>query len=286
MSDENEDQKIVEQIRKLLLVRVTKGTNIEKTPMAWFGLELALKKASQHSKPNGILSLEQCKLEANNFAFFRTRSGQFDEALKHFVEHNIFLYYPDVLPNVTVVFCDPQVLLTMVTEIVKHHYKVKQSECGVKGTTFRYNAYITADMLESILPQYYNGTFSPKCFLKLLSDLNVVSAVNESGDHLMPALLQNAENLATKVGEIEGKKRLPPLCISFNGGCAPSGVFCSLVTTLLQSVNWKLCMDKGKPYCCYRNCITFTYQTTIITLVDYFTHLCISQYNPKIKICH
>ena len=276
-SDKNEDQKKVEDIREAL---VTKGTNIEETPMAWFGLELALKKASQseNSKPKGIMSLEQCKLEANKLPYFKTRSGQFNAALKHFVKHNIFLYYKDALPDV--VFCDPKVLLTMVTEIVKHHYEVKQGKRAVKGTKFKDYCYVSATILDCILSQYYNDIFSSKSFLNLLSDLKVVAAVNTNGDHLMPALLQNATHPATKVGEIDRKKRLPPLCIRFDEGCAPSGVFCSLVTTLLQPGKWELWKKNGKPFCCFRNCITFTYQMTVITLVDYFSHFSIYMYIP------
>ena len=120
LSTETEEKEIVEDIRNQILeVDIKK----EQTPMAWFGLELALKKAShsENSKHKGILTLEQCKQEADKFEFFKTNHGQFDEALKHLVKHNIFLHYPEVLPDV--VFCDPQVLLTMVTQIVQFHIK-------------------------------------------------------------------------------------------------------------------------------------------------------------------
>ena len=113
-SRENEEKNKVEEIRKhsqVLTKDIKCGnincTEIEQTPMAWFGLELALKKASQSKnvKRKGIYSHEQCKLEADKFEYFRDNSGQFDAALEHLVKHNIFLYYKDVLPNV--VFCDP-----------------------------------------------------------------------------------------------------------------------------------------------------------------------------------
>ena len=287
-SKENNEK--VEEIRKQLQV-LTKDiknenincTEIEQTPMAWFGLELALKKESQSKnvKRKGILSLEQCKMEADRFEYFSANSGQFDAALEHLVKHNIFLYYKDVLPNV--VFCDPQVLLTMVTKIVHYHYKLKHSECAVTGTSFRDNAYVSAKILSEISPEYDNNDemFSSELFFKLLSDLKLISSINTSGEYLMPALLQNADDLAAKVGEIKDKEQLPPLCISFDEGCAPSGVFCSLVATLLQQKHWKLCMNHGKPYCCFRNCVTFTFQeTTVITLVDYFSHFSIYMYRP------
>ena len=293
LSKTNEDMNIVQEIREQLL-RVVEDVKSEEvqdveskeTPMAWFGLELALKKASQSeaSKHKGILSLEQCKLEADKFEYFRANSGQFDAAMQHFVKYNIFLHYSEVLPDV--VFCDPQVLLTMVTQIVQYHYKLKHSQCAVKGEPqimFRDNAYISAEILKYISSQYSDkkGVFSSDNFLKLLLHLKIITAIPKDV-YLMPALLQNADDPAAMVGEIEGKERLPPLCISFNGGCAPCGVFCSVVATLLQLNNWKLCMNSDKPHCCFRNCVTFSYRVqTIITLVDFFSHFAIYMYIRK-----
>ena len=118
-----------------------------------------------------------------------------------------------------------------------------------------------------------------------LSYLKIISVIHTSGSadvYLMPALLPNADDPSAKVGEINGKELLPPLCISFDGGCVPSGVFCSLTATLLQLENWELCMNNDKPRCCFRNCVTFSYQvTTIVTLVDFFSHFSIYMYIPK-----
>ena len=288
LSNGTEEKEIVEDIRSQIL-EVVKDIKKEQTPMAWFGLELALKKASQSeiSKQKGILSLEQCKLEADKFEYFKTNSGQFDAALQHLVKHNIFLHYPEVLPDV--VFCDPQVLLTMVTQIVQHHYKLKHSKRAVKGTMLMFvdNAYISADILNSVSSHCSDkdGVLPTESFFNLLSYLKIISAIHTRGCadvYLMPALLPNADDPSAKVGEIDGKKRLPPLCISFDGGCAPSGVFCSLVVTLLQLNNWKLCMNSDKPRCCFRNCVTFSYRVqTIVTLVDFFSHFAIYMYIPK-----
>ena len=292
LSKTNEDMNMVKDIREQLLQVIkdieseeTQDVESEETPMAWFGLELALKKASQSkkSKHKGILSLEQCKLEADKFEYFRANSGQFDAAMQHFVKYNIFLHYSEVLPDV--VFCDPQVLLTMVTQIVQYHYKLKHSQCAVKGEPqimFRDNAYISTEILKYISSQYSDkkGIFSSANFLKLLLHLKIITAIPEDV-YLMPALLQNADDPAAIVGEIEGKERLPPLCISFDGGCAPCGVFCSLVATLLQSEKWELCLNNEKPRCLFRNCVTFRYEkSTIITLVDFFSHFSIYMYRP------
>ena len=96
-------------------------------------------------------------MEASTFEYFKTNSGQFDAALEHLVKHNIFLHYK-VLPQV--VFCDPQVLLTMVTEIVQYHYKLKHDKIGsVKGTTFVENAYICAEVCHLINTVIRTGSY-------------------------------------------------------------------------------------------------------------------------------
>ena len=288
------DENVVQDIREELLKVVreikseeTQDVESKGTPMAWFGLELELKKTSQSetSKHKGILSLEQCKQVADKFEYFRASNGQFVAAMQHFVKYNIFLHYKELPDVADVVFCEPQVLLTMVTQIVQYHYKLKHSQCAVKGEPqimFRDNAYISAEILKYISSQYSDkkGVFSSDNFLKLLLHLKIITAIPEDV-YLMPALLQNADDPAAMVGEIEGKERLPPLCIRFDGGCAPCGVFCSLVATLLQSEKWELCKNNDKPRCLFRNCVTFRYEmSTIITLVDFFSHFSIYMYRP------
>ena len=111
-------------------------------------------------------------------------------------------------------------------------------------------------------------------FFTLLSDLKIISAIptssGNSGVYLMPALLSNVHNSAAKVEEIHGKEHLPPLCIYFDGGCAPSGLFCSLMATLLQSKNWELSKNDESP-----ECKIVSLLRTVITLVDYFSHFSI-----------
>ena len=295
LSNRDEDKKTVQDIKQQLLkvIKVksqeTQDVEFKETPMAWFGLELALKKASQseNSKCKGILTYEQCKQEADKFYFFRANSAQFEAALQHLVGNNIFLHYK-VLPDV--VFCDPQVLLTMVTDIVQYHYKLKHSQCAAQGKweiNFRDNACISVPILSHIASQYSDkdGVFPPESFVNLLLHLKIISAIqtgDSNGAYLMPALLSNVgDPAAMGVVEIEEKECLVPLCITFDGGCAPSGLFCALVATLLQTNKWELCMKDNKPRCLFRNCVTFRYgKSTIITLVDFFSHFSIYMYRP------
>ena len=277
--------KTLSDIRKEIL-QAASILRYQPTPIAWFGLELALKNASQASKPKGILLRARCKKEASKFPYFKGRDDRFEEALKHLVEKNIFLYYKDILEDI--VFCDPQSLLNEVTQIVQQHYKLVNGKSCVSGalSIFKTHAYVSDNILKRILPQYNDTEYilNTELLLKLFTKLNIISQIFESDTkyYLMPVLLPCTENPIAKARSHDSNDDIPPLCISFGGGCAPGGLFCSLVAHLLQSESWKLSMNSTNPSCCYRNCVTFVYHLrTSVTLVDMFSH-----FRIYIQRCH
>ena len=238
---------------------------------------MSLKAASQSSKPKGILHPQKCKEVAETLQYFTGEPDPFDKALKHLVVNNIFLYYPDILKDF--VFCDPQSLLT---EIVKQYYKLVNSTYGRVGALlmFEKHAYISDSILKQILPHYNDKEYilQTEDLLKLLIKLNIISKIctrNKEIYYLMPALLANTQNPVTKAKDFINSDIVPPLCISFDG-CAPSGLFCSLVAHLLHSDNFKLSISSNAPTCCYRNCVAFIGQKrTMFILVDSFSHFMI-----------
>ena len=273
-----ERKQVIEDIRRCLIANADERIESKKTPLAWFGLEMALIKASKLK--NGVLNMEECKKEADKFPFFKNNRGQFDAALQHLVEQSIFLHYPEIRPDI--VFCDPQVLLNEVTRIVQYHYMLKNSKRARHGDEIQFvdNGYISTNILKTINK---DNKLKPDIFLKLLSRLNIISPLGRSNYdlYLMPALLSNTKNPDTMIKNIPGKEVIPPLCIRFEVGCAPSGLFCSLVAHLLQSENWELSMNDGIPSCCFHNCVAFEYrEETVVTLMDLFTHFTVYVQTP------
>ena len=92
-------------------------------PIAWFVLEVDL----QRSSHDGVLSYGECQRVAKRY---HVEGDMFSTALHYFVIHNVFLHYPEVLPQT--VFCDSQVVLTKVTELVQYHHELRDNpeECG------------------------------------------------------------------------------------------------------------------------------------------------------------
>ena len=254
-----------------------------KIPVAWFGLEVLL----QRSSHDGILSLVECQVCAKSL---HIKGDAFAAALHHLVHNNLFLHYPEVLPQT--VFCDPQVVLTKVSELVEYHHKVlHRPEGGVAAerdlVKFRDHGLLSVELLNKFSKHYTEGLFTPLDLLKLLVSVGGIAMVgDEGGVYLMPALLPHLDS-----GQVT--KYCQPgtsLIIRPTQGSIPSGLFCCLVAHLLSPTNhspWKVCMDAGKPLCLYRNCITFElkHTTELVTLVDMFSYIVLHVDEMSSQVC-
>eukprot|EP00731_Ephydatia_muelleri_P004065 Em0002g241a len=256
-----------------------------KMPIAWFGLEVLL----QRSSHDGILSLVECQGCAKRL---HIEGDAFSAALHHLVHNNVFLHYPEVLPQT--VFCDPQVVLTKVSEIVEYHHKLlyrPDEGVAAKGdlVKFRDHGLLSVELLNKFSKHYTEGLFTVQDLLKLLVSVGAIAMVgDEGGVYLMPALLPHLDS-----GQVT--KYCQPgtsLIIRPTQGCIPSGLFCCLVALLLSPINhspWKVCMEGEKPLCLYRNCITFEIQhkTELVTLVDMFSYIVlhIDEMSSKLQLC-
>eukprot|EP00731_Ephydatia_muelleri_P004232 Em0002g408a len=255
-----------------------------KMPIAWFGLEVLL----QRSSHDGILSLVECQGCAKRL---HIEGDAFSAALHHLVHNNVFLHYPEVLPQT--VFCDPQVVLTKVSEIVEYHHKLLYRPVGgvaAKGdlVKFRDHGLLSVELLNKFSKHYTEGLFTPLDLLKLLVSVGGIAMVggDEGGVYLMPALLPHLDSDQVSKYCQPGTS----LIIRPTEGCIPSGLFCCLVAQLLSPTNhspWKVCMNAGKPFCLHRNCITFELQhtTEIETLVDMFSYIVLHVDEMSIKVC-
>eukprot|EP00731_Ephydatia_muelleri_P003979 Em0002g155a len=254
-----------------------------KMPIAWFGLEVFL----QRSSHDGILSLVECQGCAKRL---HIEGDAFSAALHHLVHNNVFLHYPEVLPQT--VFCDPQVVLTKVSEIVEYHHKLlyrPDEGVAAKGdlVKFRDHGLLSVELLNKFSKHYTEGLFTVQDLLKLLVSVGAIAMVgDEGGVYLMPALLPHLDSGQVTMYCQPGTS----LIIRPTEGCIPSGLFCCLVAQLLSPTNhspWKVCMEGEKPLCLYRNCITFELQhkTELVTLVDMFSYIVLHIDEMSSKVC-
>ena len=278
-SPQDEDRHVSKVLRQNIMSRCPQAI---KVPIAWFGLEVLL----QRSSHDGILSLVECQVRAKSL---KIEEDAFSAALHHLVYHNVFLHYPEALPQT--VFCDPQAVLTKVTELVEYHHKLLH--CPDEGVaaendlvTFRDHGLLSVKLLSKFPKHYTEGLFTPQDLLKLLVSVGAIAIIKDGGKYLMPALLPHLDSgLVSKYCQ-QGTS----LIIRPTQGCIPSGLFCYLVAHLLSPTNqspWKVCMEGDKPLCLYRNCITFELQhtTELVTLVDVFSYILLHVDEMSSQVC-
>ena len=236
LSPEDVDRHVAQVLRKEIVSEFPQ--QLVKRPIAWFGLEIVLQRTSH----DGILSLAECKACAEKF---HIEGDVFSAALHHLVKHNVFLYYPEVLPQT--VFCDPQVVLTKVTELVQYHHKLRDGGLAVRSNLvmFRDHGLLSVELLKKFPKHYKDGLFTPQDLMKLLVSRGAIAMIRD-GEYLMPALLPHLDS--TQVSKY--LERGASLMIRFTHGFFPSGLFCCLVALLL-STSWKVCMARSKPLCLY-----------------------------------
>ena len=274
-SPEDKDRCVAKKLRKKI---VSVSPQLEKMPIAWFGLEVYL----QRSSDDGVLSFVQCQEYGKKL---HLEGDAFSAALHHLVQHNVFLFYPEVLPQT--VFCDPQVVLTKVTELVQYHHKLRNNPDEDVATEsdlikFRDHGLVFVELLRNFPKHYKEGLFTPQDLLKLLVSVHAV-AVMRDGEYLMPALMPSLKMSPHQ-------QQSASLVVWFPYGYIPTGLFCCLVAYLLSPANpsrWKVCMKRDRPLCLYRDCVSLERNGTaeIITLVDMFSYIEVHVSEASSEVC-
>ena len=229
------DHKVARALRKAILEYCPAESF--PIPLPWFVLEQVLKQLAKN-RETGVLSMDECRKIAHRL---HIRGKTFDEALQFLVRHHLFLYYPNVLSHV--VFCDPQFLLNIITELVRCSYLLRgddfpTTEDVKKGLDVEYQwlrdyGYISEKLLKykDFSAHYFNNLFTPSDLLQLLKEHLIAVRVNiNSASYLMPCLLREL----TTCEELDNY-RTYPLRVQ-------TGLFCSLVT-YLQSL---LCLPQNR----------------------------------------
>ena len=247
-----QERKIAAELRRVIVER--SRVKPKQIPLRWHALELALQKLMLELG-RGVLSKAEGLAVARRFHF---TDESFEEALKYLDSLNILFYYKDVLPNV--IFCDPQVLLDKVTELVEHSYRLQTGACQYIAAAgdlrkFRDQGIVSLELLskKEFRRHYVHGLFSPGELLRLFKKLLIVSPITEE-KFLMPCLLR----VTQEPTPFTPSSSVPPLLFYFPHSPL-LGVFCALVAYLLSQAKWELLLDASSrsPVKVDRNTIHF-----------------------------
>ena len=274
------EQKVAAELRRVIVER--SHVKPKQIPLRWHALELALQKVMLELG-RGVLSIAECSEVARRFHF---TNDSFEEALRYLDNLNILFYYKDVVPDV--VFCDPQVLLDKVTELVEYSYRLQTAasqHIAAEGKLkkFRDQGIVTLELLskKGFRRHYVQGLFSPVELLKLFKKLLIVSEISEE-EYLMPCLLR----VTQEPTPFAPSSSVPSLLFYFPHSPL-LGVFCALVAYLLSQAKWKLLFDASSrsPVKVDRNTVHFEVPDGLpgkVILSDSFsTYFQVSIHLPK-----
>ena len=252
------EKKVAKEIREVILKQCIREP--DKIPLRWYALEQALQELAQ-KYGREVLKKEECFAAALRLHF---DEESIEVALQYLHDLNIIFYYHDILPEF--VFCNPQVLLDKVTELVKCSHQLKQEPtqgvaCSAEWGKFEAFGLVTEELLSRFCKHYLPGMFSPEHTIKLFKHLLILADLNDT-EYFMPSLLRTLEPSQLNERRASCVSACAPLVVFFSDGL-PLGMLCSLVVFLLSQENhfptaWKLEVEPtGNPTCLFRNCIHF-----------------------------
>ena len=257
-----DDLVVVEEFRKRVIDKCM-GEK-KKIPLPWFILEQLLQLLAQKMEVK-VLSIEECCEAAEQK--LHMRRDFCETAIKYLGKFNIVFYRPKILPGV--VFCNAQVILDKITELVHCNHSLRtrtssdtastEPSCvqSGEGLEMKEYGYITPEFLQKAFPLHYrNNLFTSFEFLKLLEGLLIAGRL-ENGKHFIPSLLPDlpVEKIATH--RVTSSEHPAPLVIYYPKKWVPIGVMPSLVVYLQNKCQWTPSEKYGKPICLYHNCIQF-----------------------------
>ena len=293
-----EEKRMAKNLRQLI-IRDCLPKAPDKIPIHWYALELKLQEIAQ-ALGRQVLTKEECFQAAERLQF---DSPSFESALQYLDSLSIIFYYPDILPEV--VFCDPQVLLDKVTELVEFNYKLRenpdpQSPIAGDRRKFRDYGFVTIDFLSDFQKHYVKEVFHAEQLVELFRKLLLFADFTSEHRYFMPCLLKTLDDSEmSEYYSLHSSSSSPssvPLVFDVKPYGPLNGLFCSLVTFLLSCENtypcpWNLHFDHltGDPKCLYRNCVKFSFprKPGVVTLVDsfkfkFFVVLCDASVRPKL----
>ena len=283
LKPEQEDKEKASTLRGVIASKMPRPENI---PLRHYCLELELERLAT-TEP--VITMTKCKQIGRRLNFDDTG---LKAALRFLHRLNVLLYYPECKEVEELIFCDPLVLIKVVSKVVKliHMGETKLwKDSGESGL-------ITVEQLNCTEFDYcfQSKIFTPNRLFKLFEHLLIVAKVEEkNAEYFMPCLLDELE-----ITDLERKRpNCSPLVFQFRDEkrrfiYAPSGLFSALVAFLLslKEPDSKLCSLMMAPNSGprYRNMIEFCSDSVDFTLMNFHTSFevfasCQPNYLPEIR---
>ena len=244
-------------------------------PIRWFLLQLELEQLHKSSK-SGIVTKSKCFEIGQSL---RIDVKEIEAALMYYHDLTIFLYFPQILPDV--VFLHPQPLLDKLSNLISISIDNAVNHLDDEGISLplgtyeelKYEGTFKEDLLtspNSHLSQGFSPEFKPKDFFKLMTSLYIMAALPEKGKYFLPTVLPIKPSTEYKSIPSPFKEHVDPLILSWDMKPLPRGVFPALVVNLLHRKNQPRFQLKRplRSTQRYRNIITLQTNYGDVLLVD------------------
>ena len=275
-----QDCQVAADIRQAITMATT-VIERKKTPLSWHVLELALRELAG-KLGRGFLTRIECIAEAAKLGI---STQVFDAALDHFVQLNTILHYRNLLPNLA--FIQAQPLMQKISELIQKTHALRgqvsdKNTPGVEGKwlKFRDQGIVTCNILKSFPDGYLEGVFTAADLIRLMEHKLLVSSLDQCS-YFMPVLLPDLAPEEVAKHRAGPDSAITPLTILFSCNLVPTGLFCSLVSSLLSDATPPQLHLKASPSdralmeCVASNCIIFSLPNTAgsVVLVNTYSHL-------------
>ena len=226
----DDETKMASEIRS----RICESYIEAEIPARWFLFKLDLDHFQQNTKAM-IISKVVCLKIGKALKMDR---GDVKAALMYYHDLTIFLYFPDVLPNV--VFLHPQPLFDKLSELIsisfadavdyleeRHIFLPPGAHKKLKN-----EGIFHLNLLTSCLSSGFSNDFPPSGFLKLLESLFIVVPLPQLGEYFLPSVLPT--RILSEGMKVPFMQDLDPLVLTWQMKPPPQGILPALVVNLLR----------------------------------------------------
>ena len=230
----DENRQIAEKIRSDICQSYIEA----EIPVRWFLFQLDLEE-HQMTSNSSIVSKSEC---ISIGKAIEMDEGDVNAALMYYHDLTIYLYFPEVLPNV--VFLNPKPLLNKLsllisitfTDAVDHLKRTLGIHVDLNThEKIKTQGIFSKDLLMKSLPKEFYEEFSADVFLNLMKHLFIISPLNvppKPEEYFIPCVLattKDSESLREPF-----TKEVDPLVLTWNERPLPQDLFPALVISILS----------------------------------------------------
>ena len=240
-------------------------------PIQWFLFKLDLDQKFCQSNIF-VVSKSKCQDIGKSLEM---KADDVEAALMYYHNLTVFLYFPDILPDV--VFLHPQPLFTLLISIsfaeTIDHFKVHGIEGNriiIRPSELKDEGCFTRDLLSLSLFNGFSDDFTADNFLHLMTSLHIMAYLHKEEKYFIPSVLPTLPSTNYDSIPSAFKQHVDPLIISWDMKPFPRGIFHALVVNLLCPKN-QLAFQLKRPLRStprYRNVITLKTNYGDVLLVD------------------